>query len=160
MPALGSRKPSQLMAAMLEVCPRGAEKCIVFPCLFLRRLPRELPVLLARADHNDLKALAEQVDKQWALHAEEEPVAAVQQLHLEEEAVATVRNSGLPMQAPKRATGRRRRPRSRERRSQCSPKRLGRRLTFACLTGDTVQSSARFCNNPWAWQGNLTAGGM
>jgi hypothetical protein len=27
MPALGARKPSQMMAAMLEVCPRGAEKC-------------------------------------------------------------------------------------------------------------------------------------
>jgi hypothetical protein len=78
------------------------------------------------------------VDEQWALHAEEEPIAAVQQLHLEEEAVATVCNSGLPMQAPKRATGRRRRPRSRERRSQCSPRRPGRPLTFACLTGDTV----------------------
>jgi hypothetical protein len=37
---LGSRKPSQLMAVMLEVCPRSAEKCVLFPCLFLRRLPK------------------------------------------------------------------------------------------------------------------------
>jgi hypothetical protein len=43
-PALGGRKPSQLMAAMLEVCPRGAEKCIIFPCLYTR-CPGDLPVL-------------------------------------------------------------------------------------------------------------------
>jgi hypothetical protein len=41
MPALGGRKPSELMAAMLETCPRG--------------LPR---VLLAKADHKDPKTLA------------------------------------------------------------------------------------------------------
>jgi hypothetical protein len=78
MPALGARKPSQLMAAMLEVCPRGAEKCILFPSLFLRLLPRQLRVLLSRADLTDLKGLAEQADELWAHHAMEDLVAAVQ----------------------------------------------------------------------------------
>jgi G:T/U-mismatch repair DNA glycosylase len=81
------------MAAMLEVCPRGADKSILFPCLFLHRLPRELRVLLAMVDNTDLKALAEKVDELWALHTQEE-MAAIQQLHLEEEAVAAVNNSG------------------------------------------------------------------
>jgi hypothetical protein len=76
--ALEGRKPSQLMAAMLEVCLRGAEKCILFPCLFLRRLPRQLRVLLARADLNDLNGLAKQADELWTHHMAEDLVAAVQ----------------------------------------------------------------------------------
>jgi hypothetical protein len=33
MPALGNRKLSELMAAMLEICPRGEEKTDLFACL-------------------------------------------------------------------------------------------------------------------------------
>jgi hypothetical protein len=68
MPALGSRKPLDLMAAMLEVCPRGEEKTELFAFLFLQRLPRELRVLLAKVDKKDPKALAEQADKLWGMH--------------------------------------------------------------------------------------------
>jgi hypothetical protein len=53
MPALGACKPSELMAAMLETCPRGEEKTNLFACIFLQRLPREIRVLLAKADHKD-----------------------------------------------------------------------------------------------------------
>jgi hypothetical protein len=56
MQPLGSRKPSEMMAAMLEFCPRGEEKTNLFACLFLQRLPREIRVLLARVDHKDPKA--------------------------------------------------------------------------------------------------------
>jgi hypothetical protein len=34
MPALGSRKPSDLMAARMETCPRGEEKSNLFACNF------------------------------------------------------------------------------------------------------------------------------
>ncbi len=68
MPALGGRKPSELMAAMLETCLRGEEKTNLFACIFLQPLPREIRVLLARADHKDLKTLATQADELWALH--------------------------------------------------------------------------------------------
>jgi hypothetical protein len=68
MPALGGHKPSELMAAMLETCPRGEEKTNLFACIFLQRLPREIRVLLAKADHKDPKTLATQADKLWALH--------------------------------------------------------------------------------------------
>ena len=68
MPALGSRKPSELMAAMLETCPRGEEKTNLFACIFLQRLPREIRVLLAKADHKDPKTLVTQADELWALH--------------------------------------------------------------------------------------------
>jgi hypothetical protein len=68
MPALGGRKPSELIAAMLETCPRGEEKTNLFACIFLQRLPREIRVLLAKADHKDPKMLATQADELWALH--------------------------------------------------------------------------------------------
>jgi hypothetical protein len=57
MPALGGWKPSELMAAMLETCPRGEEKTNLFACIFLQRLPREIRVLLAKADQKDTKTL-------------------------------------------------------------------------------------------------------
>ncbi len=51
MQPLGGGKPSEMMAAMLEYCPRGEEKTNLFACLFLQRLPREIRVLLASVDH-------------------------------------------------------------------------------------------------------------
>jgi hypothetical protein len=68
MPALGARKPSELMAEMLEICPHDEEKTKLFACLFLQRLPREIRVLLARVDHKDPKELVEQADHFWGLH--------------------------------------------------------------------------------------------
>jgi hypothetical protein len=44
---LGGRKPSDLLAVMLELCPRGHETSPFFGYLFLQRLPREIRVLLA-----------------------------------------------------------------------------------------------------------------
>ncbi len=65
MPALGGRKPSELMAAMLETCPRGEVKTNFSACIFLQRLPREIRFLLAKADHKDPKTLATQADELW-----------------------------------------------------------------------------------------------
>jgi hypothetical protein len=79
MPALGGWKLSQLLAEMMENCPRGAKKCILFPGLFLNWLPCQLPVLLARADLSDLKGLAEQADELWIHNSSEDMVAAMQQ---------------------------------------------------------------------------------
>jgi hypothetical protein len=80
MPALGSRKPSELMAAMLEICPRGEEKTDLFACLFLQRLPREIRILLADADHKDPKLLAEKADQLWGHHSiEAVGISAVQE---------------------------------------------------------------------------------
>ncbi len=65
MPALGGRKPSELMAAMLETCPRGEEKTNLFACIFLQRLPREIRVLLAKADHKEARLAAGLCIKYW-----------------------------------------------------------------------------------------------
>ncbi len=65
LPALGAKKPSAMLASMLELCPRGEEKSRLFMGMFLQRLPRELQILLAHEDLADLKMLAARAD---ALH--------------------------------------------------------------------------------------------
>jgi hypothetical protein len=152
MPALGNRKPSQLMASMLEVCPRGAEKCILFLCLFLRRLPRELRVLLARADHSDLKGLAEQADELRALHAENDSVALVQHLHLEDEPVAAIRGGGPQAQAPKGGPWKKKNKKQGIEESHQSKE--ARQAAGVCLPHWRYGAAARFCNSPCTWSGN------
>ncbi len=79
-----------------------AEKCILFPCIFLRWLPRQLRVLHARADLADLKGLAKQAGELWAHHSTEDLVVALQQRLLEEEPAASVASvHGPPSQGDK-----------------------------------------------------------
>jgi hypothetical protein len=89
---LGDRKPSDLLASMLELCPRGHEANKFFLFLFLQRLPAKLRVLLGDDENADPRDLATKADRLWAMHAhrqvgsvaaveaveEPNPVAAVQ----------------------------------------------------------------------------------
>jgi hypothetical protein len=68
LPPLGGRKPTELLAAMMEYCPRGQETNIFFTHLFLQRLPAELRILLGEDDHQDARHLARRADQFWALH--------------------------------------------------------------------------------------------
>jgi len=87
MEPLGARKPSQMLAAMLELCPREEHGSKLFAALFLQRLPSELRVLLAHEDWSDLRKLAARADQFQAYQrrqshelvavAEEETVAAL-----------------------------------------------------------------------------------
>ena len=49
MEPLGGRRPSELLTAMLDSCPRGQETNIFFTHLFLERLPAELRIMLGAA---------------------------------------------------------------------------------------------------------------
>jgi hypothetical protein len=51
------------MAVMLETYPRSEEKTNLIAYIFLQHLPREIRVLLSKADHKDLKTLATQADE-------------------------------------------------------------------------------------------------
>ena len=55
---LGSQKPSELLADMLELCPSTQYNNVFLAVLFLQRLPREICVLLTHKDHSDLRCLA------------------------------------------------------------------------------------------------------
>ena len=63
MPELGDRRPSQLLAAMMEFCPEGEVNTAFFRASFLRRLPKEIRVLLADEVRGDLKDLAIRADE-------------------------------------------------------------------------------------------------
>lgn len=67
MPALGDRRPSQLLADMLEYCPTEEEGSSFFRAAFIQRLPAELQVLLDGVEDGDLKDLATKADKLWAI---------------------------------------------------------------------------------------------
>ncbi len=65
---LGDRKPSQLLASMLSVCPSGMELQPVFQYLFLQRLPQTLRMMLGEQECGDIRALAALADRLWASH--------------------------------------------------------------------------------------------
>jgi hypothetical protein len=78
---LGDRKPSQLLASMLSVCPSGMELQPVFHYLFLQRLPQTLRTLLGEQECGDIRALAALADRLWASHKPQpHDVMAVQEL--------------------------------------------------------------------------------
>jgi hypothetical protein len=158
MPALGSRKPSDLMAAMLEICPRGEEKTDLFACLFLQRLPRELRVLLARADKKDPKALAEQADELWGMHDYSGTLAPVVAELGEEQVVAAVRreNGGRGGRG-----GRGRRGRGNGNSRQPAEPDISREARLAaglCIKHWRFGDQANSCTPPCSWPGNGAAG--
>ena len=63
MPELGARQPSHLLAAMMEFCPEGEVNTAFFRASFLRRLPKEIRVLLVDEVRGDLKDLAIRADE-------------------------------------------------------------------------------------------------
>ena len=78
MPALGDRKPTQLLAAMVEACPRGQENSVFMSALFLQKLPADVRILLAHMDHTRLKEMATAADQLVAMRAAPAAVAAVE----------------------------------------------------------------------------------
>ena len=65
---LGDCRPSQLLAAMMEFCPEGEVNSAFFRASFLRRLPREIRVLLADEVRGDLKDMAVRADELFQHH--------------------------------------------------------------------------------------------
>jgi hypothetical protein len=158
LPGLGAKKPSELMSKMLEICPRGEEKSHLYACLFLRRPPREIRVLLTKVDHKDPKALAEQADELWALHTHDSVVAAVQELSMDEPAV-----NALKQQSKDRSGGGYRKKKSWTKKKEKSdgqgPSLTARLESGLCHAHWVYGESATTCHKPCTWQGNGKAGG-
>ena len=68
MPSLGDRRPSQLLAAMLEFCPEGESDTSFFRASFFWRLPKEIRVLMADEVNGNLKEMAIRADKLFQHH--------------------------------------------------------------------------------------------
>ena len=84
MPALGDRRPSQLLAAMLEYCPKGESDSAFFRASYFCRLPKEIRVLMADEVNRNLKDLASRVDELFQ-HKKSAVVAAVQNCSYQDE---------------------------------------------------------------------------
>jgi hypothetical protein len=95
MDSLGGRRPSELLAHMLELCPVGEERSKFFAFHYLHRLPQELRIMLGDDDHQDVQTLAAKADRLWALHGHRlhGGVAAVQPA-ASDPAVNAVRGGG------------------------------------------------------------------
>jgi hypothetical protein len=77
MPPLGERRPSDMMSAMLDQCPRGWEAENFFTYLFMSRLPQNVRILLKGMPTTNLRLLAERADEIHGLH---EPAPSVNSL--------------------------------------------------------------------------------
>jgi hypothetical protein len=62
-PARGDRRPSQLLADLLQACPPGEQQTAFFRGAFISRLPAELQAHLTGIDTANLKELAQQADQ-------------------------------------------------------------------------------------------------
>ena len=101
LPPMGAQKPSELLAEMIRLCPRGQENNAFFNCLYLSKLPRELRILLSEAEMGDKQALGARADQFWAHNSRlpHDVVAAVRPAAVEQEddgAVAAVRPGKPP----------------------------------------------------------------
>jgi hypothetical protein len=162
MPPLGSRRPSQLMAAMLELCPAGQDTSPFFTCCFLQRLPRELRILLSEADLTDLKRLTERADALHSHMRQEAAVSAVAALELYEEedesTVAAVRPNKPQFQRKKeRRDPRRAAAAMAEMEPEVS--RSARMASGLCISHWRFGAKAHSCIRPCTWAGNAQAGG-
>jgi hypothetical protein len=166
-PAIGDRKPSEMMAAMLEMCPRGEEKTNLFACLFLQRLPREIRVLLSRVDHKEPKLLAEEADALWSLHGQPAAIAAMPctadvPVFQEDSTVAALRQ-GSGFRTKKRGGGGNR-GQSRHfggggRMEESQAAREACMAAGLCLKHWRFGERAFSCEQPCSWTGNAAAGG-
>jgi hypothetical protein len=68
MEPLGGRKPSELLAAMLELCPQDHHNSPFFFFFFLQCLPSEIRVLLSEESPADVRKVAEKADRLMVLH--------------------------------------------------------------------------------------------
>jgi len=152
MEPLGSRKPSQLLAAMLELCPRDEQGSKFFVALFLQRLPAEMRVLLAHDDHSDLRQLAAKADQLQAYQRRQahETVAVAAET---EESVAAVKKTGgkggrkgvrPPPPPDRKKQGPPRQP---------APADIAAQAAGLCFYHWTFGERARDCRPPCKWQG-------
>ena len=160
-PPLGAQKPSELMAAMLKLCPRGQEDSAFFTFFYLHRLPRELRVLLTEEDFTNRRALAEKADRLWAHNAKHggEFVAAIGGDSDDEGqagAVAAIqyRKGGNKPTPAVRSTQSMAQPRRKTNKKMSATDRQAMADSGLCYYHWCFAEAARICRKPCSWTGN------
>jgi hypothetical protein len=170
LPPLGKQKPSELLAEMIRICPRGEENSTFFNCHFLQKLPRELRVLLSEADMSDKRVLSARADQIWAHHAQHHhdivATVAVEQ-EVEDPAVLAIHGTrGRGRGAGRgrgRGSGRAQQPAAGGGQAAAggptvgpSPAKLAEQASGLCRNHFQHGEKAYYCSKPaaCAWQGN------
>jgi hypothetical protein len=163
MEPMGGRKPSQLLAAMMEFCPLGMETHLFFHYLFTQRLPQPLRTQLGEVEAGDPRALAARADKLWAVHAQQPGAVAAVSATTEQEEGGSV--AAVSSQRGARG-GRGGRGRGRGRGGQhhnsqgnnagvpaapLTPSALARSTTGLCHFHWTYAEKANRCEAPCSW---------
>lgn len=161
---LGDRRPSELLAEMLELVTPGDERTNLFALIFLRRLPAAVRLLLTEDDHNDVRALAEKADRCAAsMHRQLAPIAAVAP---DEEGYDSEQDSGtIAAVGPSRSSNQQRQkgkgrardrkpPRQQQQPAPNTPSALAQQASGLCYKHFKFGDQAHGCNKPCSWQGN------
>ena len=166
---LGARRPSELLAAMLELCPRGQETSLFFTHLFLCCLPAELRIMLGEDDHQDVRLLITKADKLWAMHGQKSHLVAAVEQPVEEDpsllAALASRSQGGRGGQGGCGRGKGQHTSSRGQQPQQSaggqsavafttPSDIARMGSDLCSYHWTYGEKAHKCVAPWGWQGN------
>lgn len=165
---MGGRKPSQLLAAMLQYCPPGEEKGLFFHFMFLQRLPVALRAMLGDVEHGDPRALAAKADRLLSLNPIQSTIAAAVEPVCEETTVAAVsfprggRGRGLrgnPLRgrgsgASRGAAGAGGVSNGGGGKQLVSPHALAKDSAGLCFYHWNFGDNASKCRPPCSWQGN------
>jgi hypothetical protein len=140
LPGLGDRRPSQLLADLLQACPPGEQQTAFFRGAFVKRLPAELQAHLSGCESVDLKELAQRADQLWTTHRRPSPLAAIAaDAGSEEDSLVAAVQSKLNIKAKQ------------------GQKRKKKPVTF-CYLHHKFGKDARRCDDPevcmWQTQGN------
>ena len=154
---LGGCKPSELLAIMLEICPRGQDTSLFFQYLYLQHLPRELCIMLAEDNHADLRKTAEKADTLWAIHAKQchDVVAAVEP-EADSDIVAAIPIRGGGRSGGSRGGGARGsgRPPNSNQQDASTPRSLAQQSAGLCFYHWSFGEKGTKCHSPCLWQGN------
>ena len=163
---LSGCKPSELLAVMLEICPRGQDTSLFFQYLFLQHLPRELRIIAAEDDHTDLRRTAEKANTLWAIHTKQshDVVAAVDiDSELVENTVVAIPGRGNNRGNTRgggsgsRARGGGCPPNANQHDQASTPQSLAQQSAGLCFFHWSIGKKATKCRSPCSWQGNLLA---
>jgi hypothetical protein len=160
---LGSRKPSQLLASMLQFCPEGTEDGVYFHYLFLQRLPATLRAMLGDVEEGDPRALAARADRLLALNpAQNFAVASVAVPSAEDGDIVASVASNRGQQSRRRGGGNSARGNNRPAapagggggNKKVTPVNLAQQSSGLCYYHWTYGEKASSCKEPCSWQGN------
>lgn len=153
--SLGGRKPSQLLAEMLELCPREEHTSKLFAALFLQRLPRDIRVLLAQDDHTDLRKLATKADQLTAFHKQQpHDVSAVASEDIATiDLVAAVKKEVNWKKRTQQTGNKPPLPPPRKREGPPPPLQLAQQASGLCWYHWRFGEGAKKCSAPCSWTG-------